>query len=74
MMRLKPKLVHVLVREKLVNFLPKKVEKVIVKNVLFELAKILKVMFPLADVDYPDETLKNQVKQNINLLNLETMF
>ena len=31
--------------EKLVNFLPKKVEKVIVKNVLFELAKILKVMY-----------------------------
>ena len=48
--------------EKLANFLPKKVEKVIVKNVLFELAKILKVIFPLADVDYPDETLKKSNK------------
>lgn len=43
---------------KLEKFLPKKVEKIIVKNVLFELAKVLKKMYPDADVDYPDLTTK----------------
>ena len=35
-----------------------KTEKIIVKNVLFELAKVLKELYPSADVDYPDESLK----------------
>ncbi len=38
--------------------LPKSVEKLIVKNVLFELAKILKEIYPDADIDYPDLSLK----------------
>ena len=35
-----------------------KIEKVIVKNILFELAKVLKKLYPSADVDYPDTSLK----------------
>ena len=47
-----------LTKENLVKFLPKNVEKVIVKNVLFELARILKILYPTADIDYPDLSLK----------------
>ena len=47
---------------KLEKFLPKKVDKIIVKNVLFELAKVLKKIYPDADIDYPDITLKVPVK------------
>ena len=39
--------------------MPDKVQKIIVKNVLLELAKALKAIYPLADVDYPDLSLKN---------------
>ena len=34
------------------------VNKIIVKNVLVELAKILKIVYPFADIDYPDLSLK----------------
>ena len=44
--------------EKLKKFLPKSTEKIIVKSVLFDLAKALKELYPLADVDYPDMSLK----------------
>tara|TARA_B100001175_G_scaffold299655_1_gene291199 strand:+ start:359 stop:1324 length:966 start_codon:yes stop_codon:yes gene_type:complete len=44
--------------EKLKNFLPTSTEKIVVKSVLFELAKALKKLYPLADVDYPDKSLK----------------
>ena len=44
--------------EKLKIFLPNNVEKIIVKNVLFELAKVLKMFYPDADIDYPDFSLK----------------
>jgi len=44
------------------KFLPKFVEKIIVKNVLFELANILKKIYPDADIDYPDLTLKKPNK------------
>ena len=54
--------------EKLKNFLPKKTEKIIVKNVLFELAKITKKIYPSADVDYPDLTLKKpNIKKYISV-------
>jgi len=45
--------------EKLKRFLPNSTEKIIVKNVLFELAKVLKKLYPSADVDYPDSSLKS---------------
>ena len=49
--------------EKLEKFLPKNVEKIIVKNVLFELAKVLKKIYPFADIDYPDLSLKKPNKK-----------
>ena len=48
--------------ERLEKFLPKEVERIIVKNVLFELAKVLKKMYPDADIDYPDLSLKSPTK------------
>jgi len=45
--------------EKLKKFLPNSTEKIVVKNVLFELAKVLKKLYPSADVDYPDSSLKS---------------
>ena len=38
--------------------LPTSVEKIIVKNVLYELAIVLKKIYPFADIDYPDLSLK----------------
>ena len=43
---------------KLEKFLPKNTKKIIVKNVLFELANALKKFYPNADVDHPDTSLK----------------
>ncbi len=48
--------------KKLEKFLPKNTEKIIVKNVLFELAKVLKKIYPDADIDYPDLSLKLATK------------
>ena len=49
--------------EKLKNFLPNSTQKIVVKNVLFELASLLKKFYPYADIDYPDLSLK---KASIN--------
>ena len=49
--------------EKLKDFLPNNVEKLIVKNVLFELAKVTKMIYPNSDIDYPDLSLKQPVKK-----------
>ena len=49
--------------EKLKKYLSKNTQIIIVKNVLFELAKILKKIYPLADIDYPDLTLKKPSKK-----------
>ena len=43
--------------------LPKKVEKILVKNVLYELAMLLKKITSGADVDYPDLTLSSPIKK-----------
>jgi UDP-3-O-[3-hydroxymyristoyl] glucosamine N-acyltransferase len=43
---------------KLEKFLPKTTKKIIVKNVLLELSKVLKFLYPVADIDYPDLSLK----------------
>ena len=48
--------------KKLEKFLPGKAEKIIVKNVLFELAKVLKKMYFNADIDYPDLSAKPPLK------------
>ena len=44
--------------QKLEKFLPKKIDRIIVKNVLFELAKVLKAIYINADIDFPDSSLK----------------
>jgi UDP-3-O-[3-hydroxymyristoyl] glucosamine N-acyltransferase len=49
---------YCLTTEKLQKFLPKSSQPILVKNVLFELAKVLKKIYPSADVDYPDLSLK----------------
>ena len=48
------------------RFLPKNTQKIIVKSVLYELAVILKKIYPFADIDYPDLTLKNIAKNKYN--------
>jgi len=61
--------------EKFAQFLPNKIQKIIVKNTLFELAKVLSKIYPLSDVDYPDLSVKmvktksyNSVKFGNNVL------
>ena len=49
---------------KLQNILPNSVEKIVVKNVLFELANILSKIYLNADIDYPDLTLKKPIQKN----------
>ena len=51
--------------EKLEKFLPINTQKIIVKKVLFELAKVLKVLYPSADIDYPDTSLKSVTRIKI---------
>ena len=60
----KTKASYCITTQKLEKFLPNKVKKVVVKNVLYELAKILKKIYPYADIDYPDLTLKSPNKNN----------
>ena len=51
-----------LTSQNLEKYLPSSVNKIIVKNVLFELARITRILYPLSDVDYPDLSLKNSSK------------
>ena len=52
--------------EKLSVYLPKNTEAIIVSNVLLELAKSLKIIYPNADIDYPDLNLKIVKKGNFS--------
>ena len=52
--------------KKLENFLPKYLKGVIVENVLFELARVTKLVYPFADIDYPDITIKKPQKEKYN--------
>jgi len=45
------------------KYLPNNTQSIIVDNVLFELAKALKTIYPNADIDYPDLFLKTPKKQ-----------
>ncbi len=47
---------------KLAKFLPKSILKIIVKNVLFDLANTINIIYPKADKDYPDLSLKSPIK------------
>ena len=42
--------------------LPSSVQKIIVKKVLVELARVTKMMYPSSDLDYPDFSLKKPLK------------
>ena len=44
--------------------MPKNIEKIIVKNVLFELAVAMSKVFPNSDIDFPDLTVKKPLKNN----------
>tara|TARA_B110001452_G_scaffold246586_1_gene232011 strand:+ start:314 stop:1282 length:969 start_codon:yes stop_codon:yes gene_type:complete len=44
--------------EKFKKYLPSTCKAILVKNVLFELAKITKKFYPDSDIDYPDKSLK----------------
>ena len=44
--------------KKLKNLVPDSIEKLIVDNVLLELAKLIKKIYPSADIDYPDLSLQ----------------
>ena len=50
--------------QKLEKYLPNDIKKIIVKNVLFELARVTKILYPMADVDFPDLLLKKPNKSN----------
>ncbi len=54
---------------KLEKFLPNSVSKIIVKNVLFELAKVLNLIYVNADVDFPDKTLKKPGNKEFKYVN-----
>ena len=43
--------------ENLKKYLPEKLQHIVVKNVLYELARILNLLYPSADIDYPDKSL-----------------
>ncbi len=58
--------------QKLESHLPKNIEKILVKNVLLELALVLKKIYPTSDIDYPDLTLKKpnkSLKKNVKFGN-----
>ena len=44
---------------KLEKFLPDKIDKIKVENVILELSKVIKKIFPSSEIDYPDLTLKH---------------
>ena len=48
--------------QNLEKHLPSNLNKIIVNNVLYELARIAKIIYPFADIDLPDLTLKNPSK------------
>ena len=54
-----------LTTKKLEIFLPKHTERIIVSNVLYELANVLKKIYPDSDIDYPDLSLKSPLKKKI---------
>ena len=58
------KALYCITTKKLEKFLPLKTQKIIVENVLYELARVLKKLYSKADADYPDLSLKKLSKNN----------
>ena len=55
---LKTKASACITNSNLEKYLPSSTEKIIVKHVLFDLAKSIKILYPDADIDYNDKSLK----------------
>ena len=55
---LKTKASACITNSNLEKYLPSSTEKIIVKHVLFDLAKSIKTLYPDADIDYNDKSLK----------------
>ena len=49
--------------KQLEKYLPSYIIKIVVKNVLFQLAKTTKKIFTFSDIDYPDLSLKKPTKK-----------
>ena len=54
--------------KKLKQYLPNNTSKIIVKNVLFELARTAKALYPDSDIDYPDLQLKKPHHQHPTIM------
>ena len=61
---LKTKASACITNKKLKDFLPPTTEKIVVENVLYELAKTIKKIFPSSDIDYIDISLKSPSKKS----------
>ena len=59
---LKTKAAACITTESLQRYLPKNCKKILVKNVLFSLAKASKKLYPNADLDYPDKSIVDSKK------------
>ena len=56
-----------IVSKKLEKFVSHGINKIVVKNVLFELARVTKLLYPNADIDFPDLNL-TKTKKNYDKL------
>ena len=63
-MAFKTKASACITNKKLEKYLPKNIDKIIVNNVLFELARSLKIIYPYSDIDYIDKSL-GKPKKNL---------
>jgi len=52
--------------DKLKSILPKNYTIIVVKNVLLELARVTKLLYPNSDIDYPDLLVKDSKKMKFN--------
>ena len=52
--------------DKLKSLLPKNYTIIVVKNVLLELARVTKLLYPNSDIDYPDLLVKDTKKMKFN--------
>ena len=57
----KTKASYCITTKRLEKFLPQTTKKILVQNVLYELATVLKKIYPKSDIDYPDLTLKTPI-------------
>ena len=58
----KTKAIICITSKKLEKFLPERLNKIVVGNVLYELARVTKLLYPFSDIDYPDLSLDKPKK------------